>query len=421
MTLIVLSLTPSIKAQEYDTHVVSDGETLYEIALTYQTTIEELAVINELESPYAIQENQALLVPILQPTPTLTANPSTPITTPSNTLGIEVFYPVDDLNQLIEQLAFLRVEWVKLTIQWHWHEPEQGQFDFATLGPLVEVLTENNINVLATITGTPAWARPSASPEQLKENSPPDEFADLAAFTTELVTRYTGSIEAYEIWTQPNLRREWNSAIYPIGAEYYLDLVDVVASEIRGVDSDAIIISAGLAPTGFNDGFNAVDDFLFMEAVIENNIGEVVDAIGIHPYGWANSPQTRCCSNDANTPDENNSHFYFVDTIQTYHDMLTYRELTIPLWITRLGWGTTEGTPITAINSETSYWEQTDSQEQASYVVDALQLVDEYPLIEATIVYNLNGCIATDTRACAYSIIAENDFARPLARALAQR
>ena len=421
MTLIVLSLTPSIKAQEYDTHIVSDGETLYEIALTYQTTIEELAVINELEAPYAIQENQELLVPILQSLPTLTAITPTPTTTSSNTLGIEVFYPVDDLNQLIEQLAFLRVEWVKLTIQWQWHESEQGQFDFATLDPLIEALTENNLNILATITGTPAWARPSASPEQLKENSPPDKFGDLVAFTTELVTRYTGNIAAYEIWTQPNLRREWNSAIYPIGAEYYLDLVDVVASEIRAVDSAVTIISAGLAPTGFNDGFNAVDDFLFMETLIENNISEIVDAIGIHPYGWANSPEARCCSNGSNTMNEDNPHFYFVDTIQTYHDMLTYRDLTIPMWITRLGWGTSEGTPITTINSETSYWEQTNSQEQASYVVDALQFVDEYPLIEATIVYNLNGCIATDTRACAYSIIADDDFARPLARALAQR
>jgi hypothetical protein len=87
---------------------------------------------------------------------------------------------------------------------------------------------------------------------QFVDAPPAPEFMDeWGEFCGAVAGRYPGRIAAYQIWNEPNLSREWgNSAPDPAG---YVELLHVCSEAIRAADPDAILISAGLAPTASND------------------------------------------------------------------------------------------------------------------------------------------------------------------------
>src|SRR5262249_59496432 len=94
------------------------------------------------------------------------------------------------------------------------------------------------------------------------EDGPPTDFNDYANFLTAIATRYKGRVLAYEIWDQPNIRRSWNGR--PLSAASYVELLRVAYGAIKAVDPGIVVVSAGLAPTGFNDGVNAISDRVFL-------------------------------------------------------------------------------------------------------------------------------------------------------------
>lgn len=69
------------------THVVQAGETLSEIARTYDTTVEAVVQANNLQNANAIREGQVLVIPSPgAPVPTLEAT-TAPIPTPPSSVG----------------------------------------------------------------------------------------------------------------------------------------------------------------------------------------------------------------------------------------------------------------------------------------------------------------------------------------------
>src|SRR5258708_19262816 len=94
------------------------------------------------------------------------------------------------------------------------------------------------------------------------ENGPPKDFGDFANFMKALADHYKGTVLAYEIWNEPNLRREWNGL--PLSAASYVDLLRQAYGAVKQVDPGIIVVSAGLAPTGLHDGVNALSDTQFL-------------------------------------------------------------------------------------------------------------------------------------------------------------
>ncbi len=79
-------------------------------------------------------------------------------------------------------------------------------------------------------------------------NGPPDNMQDLNDFLSAMATRYKGRIRAYEIWNEPNLAREWGGKLPDPGQ--YAKMLKGAYSAIKTVDPDAMVMSAGLSPTG---------------------------------------------------------------------------------------------------------------------------------------------------------------------------
>lgn len=406
----------TVTAASAPTYTVQAGDTLFSIAQRNNTTVDELVVLNNLTNVNTIYVGQVLVLPGGEETTTAS------ITDPGGELpevdlfyGLEIYIAGQDINAITAQIQQLGFTWAKVNVDWRNLEPEQGNINFIDLDAAVNTLNANGINILLTISTAPDWARPSASAQQMGEDGPPDDFADFATFVSALATRYTGKVQAYQIWNEPNLRREWASGEYPIRADHYMDLVRAADEAIEAVDPDALVISAGLAPTGFNDGVNAIDDRVFLQDMFSNDAATIVDAIGAHPNGWANPPASTCCDQSEGVETHfDNERFYFLNTLEAYRAVINRNGASaMPIWITRFGWGTADGSVIQEPSDNNVFLTYTDLEEQATYVGDAFALGEELGFVGGMFLNNLNGCQANDAEACYYSLIDANNTARP--------
>jgi hypothetical protein len=316
--------------------------------------------------------------------------------------GVEAFFDNQDVNTVAAQVVELGMHWTKLRVSWRDMEATEGSIDFTRLDEIVGALAANNLYILLTVSGAPDWSRSNPV-----ESGPPDNFDDYAAFTGAVATRYTGRVQAYEIWHEPNLRREWNSPLYPVSAEHYAELLRRSYVAIKAADTNAVVISAGLAPTGFNDGINAIDDRIFLDQLYSLGLTEISDAIGAHPFGFANPPDTLCCqaSPGVLTHYEHPS-FYFSNTLQDYRNiMLANDDPTGSIWVTEFGWGTSED--MSAPPAGSSFIGDNTRGEQAQYITHAFELGAASGYVRVMIVYNLNSCMAqpANTDACYYSLL----------------
>ena len=90
------------------------------------------------------------------------------------------------------------------------------------------------------------------------------DVQSYARFVARVADRYRGKVGAYVIWNEPNLAVEWaGRAPDPAG---YVALLCAAGAAIHEADPEALVVSAGLAPTNRNDD-TALDDRRFLEAI----------------------------------------------------------------------------------------------------------------------------------------------------------
>ncbi|MEO8611636.1 MAG: LysM peptidoglycan-binding domain-containing protein [Chloroflexota bacterium] len=421
------------------TYTVTRGDTLFKIAVRFKTTVAQLVTLNNLRNPNFIYTGQVLNIPTntsttlpaVVPTATVSAplvQDATAVVEPGGGLvaapaptgygfgyGIEAYMVDQDVPTLTDQVASLGVSWVKQEILWKDFEPVKGEIDFDTIDAIVNSLHDKNLNILLTISAAPSWARSSTD-----ENGPPDNFADYATFVGSLATRYVGKVQAYEIWNEPNLRREWNSTVHAINPAVYMDLLRAAYGAIKAADPSAVVVSGGLAPTGFNDGVNAISDRVFLDSLYANGLAEVSDAIGAHPLGWANPPDSMCCDAPVGVLTHyQDPSFYFLNTLNLYRGiMVDHGDSSTAIWATKFGWGTSEDTDPPSENYV--FVSYTTLGEQAIYDLRGFELGSQLGFVGPMFLDNLNGCLVQlgSLEPCYYSLVASDGAPRPVFAAM---
>ena len=192
-----------------------------------------------------------------------------------------------DLN-LIREGGF---HWVKQIFAWENIEGAgKGHLDWSFSDRVVQQVNASNLKLLARISIDPQkrdfWA-----------GLPPDSADHFADYVFALASRYSckpeavGCIQAYQIWNEPNLSREWGHK-RPNAAEYVFFLGRAYEA-IKLANPNAIVVSAGMAPTGDNNELAMPDD-LFYEQMYEAMGGSsegYFDALGVHGVGFAAPPE----------------------------------------------------------------------------------------------------------------------------------
>ncbi len=177
---------------------------------------------------------------------------------------------------------------VKQTFAWEDIEPVPGEMNFSRADQLVSELEAKNLRVVARLSDAPAWTHPNLAKTENVVDAPPDDVALFGRFCGTLAERYRGRIDAYQIWNEPNLSREWGGQTP--NAAGYVGLLKACSDAIRAVDPDAILISAGLAPTGNYDALAHPDD-LYLQAMYDAGFQQFVDVVGMHAPGFS-APET---------------------------------------------------------------------------------------------------------------------------------
>jgi aryl-phospho-beta-D-glucosidase BglC (GH1 family) len=153
--------------------------------------------------------------------------------------------------------------WLKQNVGWRDVEKFAGlepeHWDWTLADRVVDYAEQYGVNVLFRLDHQPVWMGDW-------NNGPPQNLDNLGRFCKEIAARYQGRVRAYQVWNEPNLAREWaNRRPDPVE---YVELLKTCYVAIKSVDPQAIVVSAGLAPTA-TDNDEAMPDDVFLRGMYE--------------------------------------------------------------------------------------------------------------------------------------------------------
>jgi hypothetical protein len=150
------------------------------------------------------------------------------------------------------------------------------------------------------------------------------------------------------------------------------------------VNPGVVVLTAGPATTG--DSAGSVDDRKWLQQMYAAGLptNDPNFAIAAHPYGYANSPDARCCVSPSQGWDDHPS-FFFLDTITDYHNiMVQNNDPQTKLWVTEFGWPSFDGLkvgehdkgkPAMPPNDPGLAWmTRLNEDQQALYIIRAYQI-----------------------------------------------
>ena len=225
------------------------------------------------------------------PTATPPPRPSKPLRMSSPEYGMQAFlwWRPETAHRDLGLVRDAGFTWVKQTFSWREIEGSaKGSFGWERPDRIVAQVEEFGLDLVARIDSQPAWAGGS-----FPENGPPDDLQDLADFLYAMASRYKGRIRAYQVYNEPNLnvagRSEWGGR--PPNPAEYTELLRVAYQAIKQADPNAMVISAGLAPTSRWDD-QAMPDEEFLRGMYAAGAKPYFDVLGVHGAGYKVPPET---------------------------------------------------------------------------------------------------------------------------------
>lgn len=286
----------------------------------------------------------------------------------------------------------LKLKWIKQQVRWEDIEPQPGQYDWGALDVTFALTKEYGINVMVSVVTAPEWAREPGAP--LDKVGPPADPQKYANFIATMMYRYPGEIHAVEVWNEMNIDREWASP-GGLSAANYVKLLQTAYQTIKMVDPGVIVISGALSPTGVNDGVGAYDDFTYMEMLVNAGVLNYADCVGAHHNGYNIGPSVpwNNVPNDPTAvfrgPFDNPHHSWsFYSTLNGYHDRIAAAGSDKKLCITEFGWPVTED--LTGTPQSFEFADDNTLVEQAAYIGEAVQLMQDWGWVWLAWIWNLN-------------------------------
>jgi len=265
--------------------------------------------------------------------------------------------------QMVAEAGF---GWAKVNFGWREIEGAgKGVCDWSRTDEIVRMAEESGIDLVIRVDHQPAWAGGG-----FPLNGPPDNLQHIADFFGILATRYRGRIRAYQVWNEPNLAREWGGKVPDPTA--YAQMLRVCYAAIKAADPDAMVISAGLSPTGtWNDQARPEDWYLETMYIVMGNSAGYFDVLGVHAPGFKSPPERDPAEVAANPDLGGQRAFAFrrVEDLRTI--MVKYGDADKQVAILEFGW-TSDPRPDSAYN-----WHAVSEQVKADYLVRAYRYAKE--------------------------------------------
>lgn len=305
------------------------------------------------------------------PLPTATITPSpmpTPqvvelVNSPSPAIQTNMWWNEEIAERDLDLVEGLGFHWMKQSFAWRDIEGNaKGAYDWYRADGIVDSAEKRGLNLIVRLDRQPFWSQADGGAVHL-ENAPPGDYANFGDFCFAVASRYKGRIRAYQVWNEPNLAREWGGdAPDP---EAYTELLKHCYEGIKRGDPDALVISAGMAPTGTGLPIALPDDE-FIRRMYEAGAAQYMDMLGVNAPGYAAPPET--------SPEEAAATVaYGGYRWATFRHVEDIRALMVEMGdghkqiaILEMGWTTDPNNPDYS-------WFRVTEEQQAEYLVNAYQ------------------------------------------------
>ncbi len=275
-------------------------------------------------------------------------------------LGVTVEWeglPAAARRQAIERLADAGVGWVRLRLGWEALEPQPGRFQWAPYDAWLAELHAAGIAPVVLLDGSPAWAQEPRDRAAGSPLAPPADPQSFARFAAAFAGRFGASVRFYQIWDEPNIAPHWGSHhIDPVG---YAQLLRAAAPALRAADSDAVILTAALAPTR-DRGHLAIDEVYFLQRMLAAGAAGAFDAVAAQPFGFGHAPTD---------PRQSIERLNFARVTLLRRALVRAGLAETPIWAVRFGWNTRGDSP----------WGTVTAADQIAHARDARALAARWP------------------------------------------
>jgi hypothetical protein len=354
--------------------------------------------------------------------PTISSTPLPALNREMVGIQIDINLSREDWDFALSRATEMGVRWIKVQGAWDFLQPNTANPDEERLRTFelnLQTAEQRGFNILMSIAKAPPYLRSVTG-----ESAPPDNPQELANFLNLIFsrTKIGEVVDAIEIWNEPNLHREWNTTTLPFSGAGYMRLFAPAYDAIKAYRSNIIVVTAGLAPTSTIGTFS-IDDRDYLRQMYAAGLGQYQDVvIGVHPYGWGNPPDARCCGGEGDPGWDENPHFFFLDNIDATREIMNANgHENVQMWFTEFGWPTwrdlSVGLPDPAENF--LFMNYVTPHDQANYTIRALEIAQrERTDIGVTILWNLNFAndLSVNNRqeVVAYSMMLPGELRRPL-------
>ncbi|OGY85501.1 MAG: hypothetical protein A2233_02655 [Candidatus Kerfeldbacteria bacterium RIFOXYA2_FULL_38_24] len=213
------------------------------------------------------------------------------------------------------------VQWAREEFIWQDIEPQENEFSWTAYDAVVDNYQKNNIKILGLLTYSTQWA--STNPDAANYEFYPPDIEKWKNYVTAVSEHYAQDIDAWEIWNEPNLTGFWQGDV-----DRYVELLEVSARAIHEVYPQARIVLGGLSGSD--------QDFL-NEVYAKISDPGLIDAVAFHPYRELNGQFVY--APEYTRPGLNTLR---QDIYQMKAVMNAYHQNATPIWLTEVGWSTSD-------------------------------------------------------------------------------
>jgi polysaccharide biosynthesis protein PslG len=229
--------------------------------------------------------------------------------------------------------------------------PQGDGRDWSLFDAIVASAERHHVSLTPIVSYVPRWANGGAH-----YFAYPTDMGAFERFFAAALRRYP-QIRAWEIWNEPNY--ELFARPEP-RVEPFVELLRAAHRARASVGSDAKLISGGLASVG------KVPMFEFFEQMADRGALELIDGLGVHPYGTASPERPRSL---------------FMKLAELRRRLVARGKPGIQLWLTEYG------VPDTATRS--GYGEPGDEARQADLLRRAYAIAAHWPWVASFTWYEL--------------------------------
>lgn len=340
--------TPTPPPTGSQIYVVQPGDTLSAIARRFNTSVTAIAQVNGISNVNYIYVGQRLTIP---------GTGSPPPGNAGFALGAQTLNM--DNNARLEEAG---MTWIKYQYKW------PSEDTLANLEAIINSAHDQGFKILVTVTGD----TPYPAGDGINFLSYIDFVKQVAALGP----------DAMEIWNEMNIDFEWPAGQISPSA-YVNNMLAPSYTAIKAINSDILVISGALAPTGFDNTTNAWSDSRYITGMRAAGAANYLDCVGVHYNAGATSPSAT--SGHPADPGDRHYSWYYVPTLTLYRNAFSS---TRDLCLTEFGYLTADG--FDGLPSGFSWAAGTSLNEQAEWLAEATQLAAASGYIRLAIIYNLD-------------------------------